>query len=54
MNLKKSDNENITNKFRYFLESGFVGVNRLIALVYSNQDANAKSLMLENIVYQKK
>ena len=42
MNLKKSDNENITNKFRYFLESGFVGVNRLIVLVYSNQDANAK------------
>ena len=38
----KSDSENITNKFRYFLEPGFVGVNRSIVLVYSNQNANAK------------
>ena len=32
----------MTNEFRYFLESNFVGVNRLNVLVYSNQDANAK------------
>ena len=28
----------MTNKFRYFLESNFVGVNRLFVLVYSNDD----------------
>ena len=32
----------MTNKFRYFLESNFVGVNRLIDLVYRNQGDNAK------------
>ena len=30
----KSDNENTTNEFRYFLESNFAGVNRLFVLVY--------------------
>ena len=25
--------------FRYFLESNFVGINRLFVLVYSNEDA---------------
>ena len=35
----KSDNKNATNEFRYFLELNFVGVNRLFALVYSNEDA---------------
>ena len=34
----KSDNKDMTNKFRYFLESNFVGVNRLFVLVYSNDD----------------
>ena len=38
----KSKNENTTNEYRYFLESNFVGVNRLFVLVYSNQDANSK------------
>ena len=38
----KSENKNITNEFRYFLESNFVGVNTLFVLVYSNQDDNAK------------
>ena len=32
----------MTNEYRYFLESNFVGVNILFALVYSNQDDNAK------------
>ena len=27
---------------RYFLESDFVGVNRLFVLVYSNEDADSK------------
>ena len=30
-------------EYRYFLESNFVGVNRLFVLVYSNQDNNSKS-----------
>ena len=34
--------KNTTNEYRCFLESNFVGVNRLFVLVYSNQDANAK------------
>ena len=38
----KSDNKNSTNEFRFFLESIFVGVNRLFASVYANQDAASK------------
>ena len=38
----KSDYENTTNQYRKFLESNFVGVNRLFLLVYSNQDNKAK------------
>ena len=38
------DNKNTTNEFRYFLESNFVGVNRLFVLVYANQGDNAKKL----------
>ena len=32
----------IKNEFRSFLESNFVGVNRLFVLVYTNQGSNAK------------
>ena len=38
----KSENENTTNEYRYFLESNFIGVNRLFVLVYSNQDVDSK------------
>ena len=38
----KSENKNATNEFRYFVESNFVGVNRLFVLVYSNQGSNVK------------
>ena len=38
----KCDNKNTTNEFRYFLESYFVAVNRLLVLVYSSQDADSK------------
>ena len=38
-NENKSDNKSTTNEFRFFLESTFVRVNRLFALVYTNQDA---------------
>ena len=34
----KGEKKNTTNKFRYFLESNFVGVSRLIFLVYPNQN----------------
>ena len=36
------DNKITTNKFRFFLESNFVGVNRLFVLVYSNEDTASK------------
>ena len=38
----KIENKNTTTKYRYFLESKFVGVNRLFVLVYSNEDNNSK------------
>ena len=40
----KSEKINTTNEYRYFLRSTFVGVNKLLVLVYSNQDANSKRL----------
>ena len=36
----KKDDKNTTKEFRYFLETNFVGVNRLFILVYSYQDDN--------------
>ena len=38
----KSENKNTTNEYRNFLESNFVGVNRLFVLVYSNVDDSFK------------
>ena len=41
----KSENKNATSEYRkwiYFLESNFVGVNRLFVLVYLNRDNNVK------------
>ena len=38
----KRENKNTTNKYRYFLDSNFVGVVTLFVLVYSNQDISAK------------
>ena len=35
-------NENTTNKYRYFIESDFVGVNRLFVLISPNQDNSVK------------
>ena len=43
-NKTKSENKNTTNEYRYFLELNFVGVSRLIVLVYSNQDVNTKRI----------
>ena len=39
---KKNENKNTTNEYRYFLESNFIGVNRLFVLVYSKEDADSK------------
>ena len=38
----KCENRYATDKYRYFLESNFVGVMRLFVLIHSNQDDNAK------------
>ena len=38
----KRENKITTNKYRYFLESNFVRVNRSFVLVYSNQHENSK------------
>ena len=39
----KTKNEKYaTNEYRYFIESKFVGVNRLIVFVYSIQNDNSK------------
>ena len=38
----KSENKNTASEFRYFLESNFIGVNRLFALVYLNRNNDAK------------
>ena len=38
----KSDNKNTTNEFRYFLKLSFVEVDRLFALVDTNEAKNAK------------
>ena len=32
----------MANDHRYFLESNFVGINRLFVLIYTNVDGNAK------------
>ena len=37
----KSENKNTINEYIYFLESTFVGVNRLFVIVYTNESNNA-------------
>ena len=38
----KIDDKSTTNKIRFFLESNFVGENRILVLIYSNEDAASK------------
>ena len=38
----KGENKDTTNEYRYFLKSNFIGVNRLLVLVYSNAENGAK------------
>ena len=43
MNIKqKSEAKTTTNHLRYFLQSDFVGVNRLFVLVYFNRNDDIK------------
>ena len=39
----KNENKNAANEYIYFLGSNFIGVDRLLVLVYSNQDSNSRS-----------
>ena len=40
---RKIENKNMANEYFYFLESNYVGINRLFVLIYSNYDGNAQS-----------
>ena len=46
----KSEKKNIIHEFRYFFKSNFVGVNKLLFLVYSNHGNSARRF---KIFYQK-
>ena len=50
----KSENKNMTNEYRYFLESNFVGVNRSFVSVYSNQDVDFKRFKTQRQYLPKK
>ena len=49
----KSEDKNMTNEYRYFLESNFVRVNRLFVLVYSNQDNTSKRYVAKRYFLRK-
>ena len=38
----KSENKNTANEYKYFLKSNFVGINRLLVLIYLNRDIDVK------------
>ena len=42
------ENKNATNEYKYFLKSNFVGINKLIALIYLNRDNNVKRFKTQN------
>ena len=44
----KSENKNTANEYRYFLESNFVGVNKLFVLFFSDQDADPKRFIAKS------
>ena len=46
----KSENENMANESRYFLESNLVGVNRSFFLIYSNNDDNSERFKFKDIL----
>ena len=48
-----SGNKDTTKDNRYFLKSDFVGVNRLLALIYSNEDNTKRYIKLKDTIYKK-
>ena len=48
-----SENKNTKNKYRYFLSSSFVGVNKLFFLFIQIKMPILKDLKLEDIIYKK-
>ena len=48
-----SENKNIANKYKYFIESTFVGVNRLFVTIHLNRDNDVKQFKAQSIIYQK-
>ena len=48
----KSENKNATKEHRYFLESNFVGVDRLLVSIYSNLANDAQIIVSKSIIYQ--
>ena len=54
MNLKQNiENINTSSEYRYFLESNFVGVNRLLFQFIQIKMTMLKDLKVERITYQK-
>ena len=49
----KSDNKNVTNRFRFFLQSNFVAVNRLFVLVYPNLNGGFKRFETQKYYFAK-
>ena len=49
----KSENKNTANKYRCFLESNFIVVNRLFVMIYLYRNNDVKRFKIENIIYQK-
>ena len=47
----KSENKNLSDKYRYFLESNFFGANRLYVLVDTNEGGNAKRFNARKYFY---
>ena len=45
---KKTETKNTIDEYRYFLESNFVGVNRLFVWIYLNQNNDVKRYSAKN------
>ena len=49
----KNENKNIANKYRYFLESSFVGVNRLLNFSLFQSRLQFKNIYREKVLFTK-
>ena len=50
---KKSENKNMTNECRHFLESNLAGVNRSFFKIYSSKDDDSERFKFKNITDHK-